>query len=112
MRRHRADAPRLERLTLTAYWLVSGYGMRAGRALAALLLTIAVLAIPLDLGGFPADRSYAGAVLYAIESSISLLRAPDDRLTAGGEVVTIALRILGPLLFGLAALALRSRVKR
>jgi uncharacterized protein YjbI with pentapeptide repeats len=112
MRRHRADAPALERLTLTAYWLISGYGMRAGRALTALLLTIAVLAVPLDLGGFPDDRSYAGAVLYAVESSVSLLRAPEDHLTVGGQVVTIALRIVGPLLFGLAALALRSRVKR
>jgi hypothetical protein len=45
-------------------------------------------------------------------SSISLLRAPEAKLSAGGELVQIALRLLGPLFFGLALLALRGRVKR
>ncbi|MEU2565072.1 pentapeptide repeat-containing protein [Streptomyces longispororuber] len=47
MRRHADDIPRSERGLLTAYWAVSGYGLRASRALAwlgaAMLLTIVVL---------------------------------------------------------------------
>ncbi|MFG2275854.1 pentapeptide repeat-containing protein [Streptomyces chartreusis] len=47
MRRHASDAPRSERSLLTAYWALSGYGMRASRALAwlgaAMLVTIVLL---------------------------------------------------------------------
>jgi hypothetical protein len=47
MRRHADDIPRSERGLLTAYWALSGYGLRASRALAwlgaAMLLTIALL---------------------------------------------------------------------
>ncbi|MEU1536232.1 pentapeptide repeat-containing protein [Streptomyces fagopyri] len=47
MRRHAGDIPRSERNLLTAYWAVSGYGLRASRALAwlgtAMLLTILLL---------------------------------------------------------------------
>ncbi|MFJ5212295.1 pentapeptide repeat-containing protein [Streptomyces nigra] len=47
MRRHADDIPRSERWLLTAYWALSGYGLRASRALAwlgaAMLLTIVLL---------------------------------------------------------------------
>ncbi|MYR16463.1 hypothetical protein GTY62_38890 [Streptomyces sp. SID724] len=47
MRRHAADIPRTERGLLTAYWALSGYGLRASRALAwlgaAMFLTIVLL---------------------------------------------------------------------
>ncbi|MGW4676521.1 pentapeptide repeat-containing protein [Streptomyces sp. NPDC004324] len=47
MRRHAGDIPRSERNLLTAYWALSGYGLRASRALAwlgaAMLLTILLL---------------------------------------------------------------------
>ncbi|MFD8314081.1 hypothetical protein ACFV21_23635, partial [Streptomyces sp. NPDC059694] len=47
MRRHADDVPRGERGLLTAYWALSGYGLRASRALAwlgaAMLLTIVLL---------------------------------------------------------------------
>ncbi|MFD6552610.1 pentapeptide repeat-containing protein [Streptomyces sp. NPDC058398] len=47
MRRHAGDIPRSERSLLTAYWALSGYGLRASRALgwlgAAMLLTIFLL---------------------------------------------------------------------
>ncbi|MET7701566.1 hypothetical protein [Streptomyces sp. NPDC005485] len=47
MRRHAGDIPRSERSLLTAYWALSGYGLRASRALAwlgaAMLLTILLL---------------------------------------------------------------------
>ncbi|WP_405191664.1 pentapeptide repeat-containing protein [Streptomyces anulatus] len=47
MRRHADDIPRTERGLLTAYWALSGYGLRASRALAwlaaAMFLTIVLL---------------------------------------------------------------------
>lgn len=47
MRRHADDIPRSERGLLTAYWALSGYGLRASRALAwlgaAMLVTIVLL---------------------------------------------------------------------
>ncbi|MFP3991062.1 pentapeptide repeat-containing protein [Streptomyces sp. E11-3] len=47
MRRHADDVPRSERGLLTAYWALSGYGLRASRALAwlgaAMLLTLVLL---------------------------------------------------------------------
>jgi uncharacterized protein YjbI with pentapeptide repeats len=101
-----------ERAILWSYWAAAGYGLRATRAFAALALTIALLAVPLALWGFHPDRSYGRAVLFAAESSVSLLHAPRAQLSAGGEIVDIALRLAGPLFFGLAVLALRSRVKR
>ncbi|MFE0484876.1 pentapeptide repeat-containing protein, partial [Streptomyces tendae] len=49
MRRHADDIPRGERWLLTAYWALSGYGLRASRALtwlgAAMLLTIVLLMV-------------------------------------------------------------------
>jgi uncharacterized protein YjbI with pentapeptide repeats len=106
--------PLPEKLVLWLYWLVSGYGLRASRALVALAITIAVGAILLGLFGFDeGEHPESGAVLFAVESSLSLLRAPETNpLTDGGEVVAIALRLLGPLFFGLALLSLRGRVRR
>ncbi|MFF4542214.1 pentapeptide repeat-containing protein [Streptomyces aureus] len=47
MRRHADDIPRSERGLLTAYWALSGYGLRASRAMAwlgsAMILTIVLL---------------------------------------------------------------------
>jgi hypothetical protein len=102
-----------ERLTLSLYWLVSGYGLRASRALFALAVTIALGAVLLDLFGFEPQRGPAnGTLLFSLESSVSLLRAPEAELTAGGEVIQIVLRLAGPLFFGLTLLSLRGRVKR
>jgi hypothetical protein len=118
MEMRRRSGSRGERSILWAYWLVSGYGLRASRALFAFVVTIFVLgAIPLALWGFPAahphpHHPYGRALLFALDSSISLLRAPTTTLTAGGQVIQIFLRLAGPLFFGLALLALRGRVKR
>jgi hypothetical protein len=53
------------------------------------------------------------AAYYSVQSATSLLREPTtEPLTTIGRTVEIALRLLGPLLLGLAVLALRGRVKR
>jgi uncharacterized protein YjbI with pentapeptide repeats len=108
-------APRAERLILWLYWLVSGYGLRASRALIALALTVVVFAFLFDLWGFQPDQAYGRTLLFSIESTSSLFRAPETQgaaLTATGELLQILLRLIGPLFFGLALLSLRGRVKR
>jgi hypothetical protein len=105
--------PRIEETVLWLYWLVSGYGLRASRALIALAITVALGAILLGLFGFDGQHPDDGTLLFAAETSISLLRAPDtESFTAVGHVVQIVLRLAGPLFFGLALLSLRGRVKR
>jgi hypothetical protein len=116
MRRHDKESTLSERSIIFLYWVVSGYGLRASRALLALAFTIIALgAIPLTLWGFRPAPPYGRALLFAVQSSISLLRAPTTtpgHETAGGHVIEIFLRLAGPLFFGLALLALRGRVKR
>ena len=106
------SADRGEAFVLAVYWLVAGYGLRSSRALGALAVTVALLAIVLDLWGFGAAESYGRSLLFAVESSIGLLRPPTANLTMIGEVTQIILRIVGPVLVGLALLSVRGRVKR
>ncbi len=103
---------RSHRAILHTYWLLSGYGLRPVRAAASLALTLLGGAALLYWFGFHEPRNYGRSLMFAIESSLSLLRPPQSSLTAGGEVVQITLRLLGPLLFGLVVLAVRAHVKR
>jgi hypothetical protein len=114
MRRH-GEASALERAVIWLYWLVSGYGLRASRALISLALTVVVFAFLFDWWGFRPDRDFGRTLLFSIESTSSLFRVPETRgfaLTAAGEVLQVILRLLGPLFFALALLSLRGRVKR
>jgi Pentapeptide repeats (9 copies) len=139
--RRQATPRSFERLLLGLYWLVSGYGLRGSRALAALALVVVAAAlvfagpgfarpatprcavVAATPGGGPVYRceptlrpSYAGqlptALAFSAESATSLLRGPDRALTQVGEWTQVAERLLGPVLFGLAVLSLRGRVKR
>ena len=130
---------RVERGILTAYWLVSGYGLRASRALATLLLILALATVGFVTVGFApstttayqqvtlpsggtryepreirgAPPGWAEAATYSVQSTTSLLRAPtNEPLTESGRIIEITVRLLGPVLLGLALLALRGRVKR
>jgi hypothetical protein len=120
---------------------VSGYGLRASRALLALLLALAVATVLFATVGFgrtqqtvyvpvrptvanqpvtytqksvPDGKPGVGnAAYYSIQSATSLLREPTtEPLTTIGKITEITLRLLGPLLLGLALVALRGRVKR
>jgi uncharacterized protein YjbI with pentapeptide repeats len=104
-----------EHMVLTLYWLVAGYGLRGGRALAALAVTIVVFSLLLWQFGFDPQQPYLRALLFSAESTSSLFRTPElpkATLTYGGEALQIVLRLLGPLFLGLAILSLRGRVKR
>jgi len=118
MRRHSPATSFAERLILHAYWLVSGYGLRAWRAMLLLLAMLVVHGFLFASYGFasPAasgnpDYGFWSGYLYALNM---LLLSPDSsvRLTLIGQLLRISLRVTGPLLLGLALLAVRNRVKR
>ena len=105
-RRHSTASSGAERVILWFYWLLSGYGQRASRALIVLVLVIAVVTGLLTVWGQDfgmAARTALGAVVFR-----------DDKtdLTATGEWVVLVARFLGPVLLALAVLAIRARVKR
>ena len=105
---------RVERVILTAYWIVSGYGLRAWRAVACLAVVTAILAFAFYRVGFsvpPRPDSYWTSLLYAFRATLSLTDS-EVKLTAWGELLQGVLRLTGPVLLGLALLALRGRVKR
>jgi uncharacterized protein YjbI with pentapeptide repeats len=115
MRRHDPTRPWAERAILTAYWLISGYGLRGLRALGWLIATILIFGVLLWQVGFDPRPPFARALLFSLESTSSLFRVPELKetsLTYAGETLQVALRLLGPLFFGLALLALRGRIKR
>jgi uncharacterized protein YjbI with pentapeptide repeats len=140
MRRHDSSTPRAERLVLWVYWLLSGYGLRAWRALAALALVVVLAGVVLAFWGFPnvapssrpaaVDRGGAlvyqqqpaypppglerlpDAIRFSARSATALLRGPDRALTPLGEWLEIGLRFVGPVLLGLAVVSVRGRVRR
>jgi uncharacterized protein YjbI with pentapeptide repeats len=112
--RRGASWGRVERIILTAYWLVSGYGLRAWRSLVWLAGITAALAVAFHLVGFihpPKPDTYWTALLYSFRATLSLTD-PEVTLTAWGKFLQAVLRLTGPVLLGLAILALRGRVKR
>ncbi|MBM7774250.1 uncharacterized protein YjbI with pentapeptide repeats [Actinokineospora baliensis] len=140
-RRHATTTTRPERWILTAYWALSGYGQRASRAFAALLLLIATVTILLVGWGIPTSepQRITGTVqpttaLTVAEQSTALpaqrwtlsraekalqlatgavaFRDAGQKLTAVGMWTVTSARLTGPLLLALAALAIRARVKR
>ncbi|UMP00492.1 pentapeptide repeat-containing protein [Amycolatopsis sp. EV170708-02-1] len=115
MRRHSPATPWSERVILHLYWLVSGYGLRALRALATLAVLIAVVSTSIWLGGFKTTPAFGDTLIYVAQSTVSLetkLASLPKELTPFGEVLRLVTRVLGPLLLGLTLLAVRNRVKR
>jgi uncharacterized protein YjbI with pentapeptide repeats len=117
MRRRDATAAVNERFILHLYWMVSGYGLRALRALACLAVLITVVAFGFQRAGFAAGAhpAFGDCLLYVAQSTVSLetkLASLPKDLTWQGEAMRLATRVAGPLLLGLALLAVRNRVKR
>jgi tetratricopeptide (TPR) repeat protein len=154
MRRQRTDGSRIphtptissrrtplgERALLWAYWLLSGYALRAGRALAALGVVVILFAVLFDTVGFrpagvqtrvvdvtasgslsyervePVKRSEIeraiDATTYSLGTATAIISAPERPLTRAGTVLRVVLRILGPILVALAVFSVRGRVKR
>jgi uncharacterized protein YjbI with pentapeptide repeats len=101
---------------LWLYWLVSGYGLRAWRALAALAVVIGLVGVGFSRAGFHHPHpSQVVSWLYALQATVSLegkARQLSGQLTLPGELLRVGLRFTGPVLLGLAVLSVRGRVKR
>lgn len=113
MRRLAARVLSAERLVLTAYWLVCGYGLRASRAVVSLVILLlgSTLALQTLLVDHP--PRLLRTLLFTVRSTVSLVRQPHlAGLTLAGEYLQLALRFAGPVLLALTALAIRSRVRR
>jgi hypothetical protein len=112
MRRLDKQASWSERLVVSLYWLASGYGLRASRALAWLAISVLLGALLLYRYGFVAqDVTATDAILAAIEGTVPGVTT-SDQLSDWGRLVDIGLTVIGPVFLALAALALRNRVKR
>lgn len=106
-----------ERWLLAAYWLVSGYGLRASRSMLVLGCLILAAAEALQRTGFGRHAHHPGFIdclLYATGSvlSLNLYGHLPTTLSDWGQVIRMVLRVGGPVLLGLGALAIRGRVKR
>ena len=109
-----------ERRLLDAYWAVSGYGLRAWRAMAALTILLvgcaALFTLPAFVKPHPgAAVTFATSLEFTARESLTLIRtsgAPTLQVTGAGTALDIALRLVAPLLLGLAVLAVRGRIKR
>jgi hypothetical protein len=95
-----------------AYRIASYYGTDWKRPLILLGALVGVATFLLHWRGFVVPQSWWGSFAFALGSVVYVARAPDEGLRVGGELVQLTLRLGGPLLLGLALLALRSRVKR
>jgi len=105
-----------ERAVLWLYWLISGYGLRAWRAMAAFAVVIGLVGVGFSQVGFHHPHpSQAVSWLYALQATVSLegkARQLSGQLTLPGELLRVGLRFTGPVLLGLALLSIRGRVKR
>ncbi len=95
----------------TLYWLVSGYGLKFGRALFATVILIALSAEALRRWGFEPSGSYVDGLLFATRALVPGIR-PAGQINRLGSVIEVILAILGPSLFALMVLAVRNQVRR
>jgi uncharacterized protein YjbI with pentapeptide repeats len=136
MEMRRRAANRAERILLWAYWLISGYGMRAWRALAWLVLVLVTASVVVLQAGYtrPAPitavlRNPSGGVVYQLKTAApaarlnppqaveltlgaALFRDETQNLRPAGRWTLLIVRLLGPVLIGLALLAVRGRLTR
>ncbi len=94
---------------------ISGYGLRALRALTTLAVLVVLASVGFRLGGFKTTPAFGDTLIYVAQSTVSLetkLTSLPKELTPSGEVLRLVMRVLGPLLLGLTLLAVRNRVKR
>jgi uncharacterized protein YjbI with pentapeptide repeats len=111
MRRLSPTTPRSERFVLTLYWLFSGYGLRASRALLGLVALVGVTTWVLVTHGLAAGDANTEEALRSALNAV-VFRSDDAELTTAGVYVEMVARVCGPILLALAALSVRNRVKR
>jgi hypothetical protein len=84
--------------------------------LATLTVVIVLVGVWFSRVGFQDPRpSLAVSWLYALQATVSLegkARQLSGQLTLPGELLRVGMRLIGPILLGLAILSIRGRVKR
>ncbi|MEU9106372.1 pentapeptide repeat-containing protein [Streptomyces xanthophaeus] len=84
MRRHADDIPGGERSLLTAYWALSGYGLRASRAFGWLLAAMTATVLAMMLWGLPQEGPKPTSTGTLIGSALTMTtETPDPRETSG-----------------------------
>src|SRR5262249_53148893 len=93
-----------EHLLLWMYWVFSGYGLRAWRSFTALAAVLAVAAAAFTAWGYPKGQrhDYWYSLQFSLRAATSFFRGTDQQLSTAGGWTELALRLVGPLLFGLA----------
>jgi uncharacterized protein YjbI with pentapeptide repeats len=90
MRRHSPGATHAERGLLYAYWLMSGYGLRGSRALASLVLIMAMTVLVIMLFGLPSNTPEPVVIGDPMPDGQIILHTntPPAELPAWGERLT------------------------
>jgi hypothetical protein len=101
-----------ERSLVWLYWLIAGYGLRALRPLLGLFIVLFVGAKLMVEIGLKSQRPGLDDGAIAVAESLVPAVPVHAPLTTQGRWIDVMLSILGPVLLGLAALAVRNRVKR
>lgn len=86
MRRHDHQRPGAERALLALYWAVSGYGLRASRALGWLLGSMAATLLVMVLWGLPADDPKPATTGRLTGQDISLTTDKPDPVNPTGSL--------------------------
>ncbi|MFD3495872.1 pentapeptide repeat-containing protein [Streptomyces sp. NPDC058690] len=84
MRRHDSDNPRAERWLLVLYWALSGYGLRASRAIGWLLFTMGLTVGSMMLWGLPKDDPKPVTAGTVAGSSIRVTTGKPDPVNPDG----------------------------
>lgn len=92
MRRLSPTSSWSDRLVLWTYWLFSGYGLRASRALAAFGIAVVIFSAAFWAWALVGHPPYGTALLRTFESAMSLLRPPPAGLSQVGELLDAILR--------------------
>ncbi len=111
MRRRSEHSSRAERGLIWAYWLVSGYGLRAWRSLIFLLTLWLSGTILFEHVGFDKPAGIKGGALASAQSIVPGVSV-SGALTQSGRAIDLVLTVLGPVFIALALLAVRNRIKR
>ncbi|MCX6906603.1 MAG: pentapeptide repeat-containing protein [Verrucomicrobia bacterium] len=116
MRRQNPDTPLPLYVLLRLYWWFSGYGERATRPLLYALILLLVSALSYFFLGVSqkdggAQATLGQLILYSFRV-MTLLKSDDFVLSEGAKWVNTFQSLLGPLFFGLFALAVRQKLKR
>lgn len=112
MRRRDRDSSFWDRTLVRAYWMVSGYGLRTGRAVLWYVALIAVATWSMKFGGFAkGPYSISRALLFSCRASLPGIRTVEP-LSQPGEIIELVVRIFGALFVALFLLSLRTIVMR